>query len=130
MKLLPDIIDFVLCSEYVCQFCPKSYSSPSDLMTHLRSHTGERPFICLICHERFMRPSTLLGHVRLHTKPYECTRCGSTYARKQDLKTHQATHRKYDALIVAETLPAAEPATESSSSLVMIESDAGNVQLS
>ncbi|RKP40178.1 hypothetical protein BJ085DRAFT_5556, partial [Dimargaris cristalligena] len=47
-----------------CNRCTTSFTRPSRLATHLRSHTGERPFVCEHCQRSF----TTASNLRRHTK--------------------------------------------------------------
>lgn len=35
--------------KYKCKFCEKSFHQSHHLITHERTHTGQRPFLCDIC---------------------------------------------------------------------------------
>ena len=51
---------------HACQHCPKSFKKPSDLVRHIRIHTGEKPFACDICGRAFTVRSTLESHMKTH----------------------------------------------------------------
>ncbi|KYO35392.1 zinc finger protein 236 isoform A [Alligator mississippiensis] len=57
-----------------CTYCPKSFKKPSDLVRHVRIHTGEKPYKCDECGKSFTVKSTLDCHVKTHTgqKLFSC----------------------------------------------------------
>ena len=49
---------------YPCHICGRVSNRPSDLVKHLRVHTGERPFECQFCQMKFKSSSALYNHLR------------------------------------------------------------------
>ncbi|NXM67072.1 ZN180 protein, partial [Serilophus lunatus] len=50
-----------------CPDCGKSFRWSSQLISHCRIHTGERPYECLECGKSFTHGSHLVTHRRVHT---------------------------------------------------------------
>lgn len=80
----------------VCGECGKQFRGRSEVIVHVRTHTGEKPLVCKYCNKKFAHPSNLKVHERGHRgeKPYKCTfpGCGRKFAHSMSLKDHIYKH--------------------------------------
>eukprot|EP01028_Stygiella_incarcerata_P003505 TRINITY_DN1705_c0_g1_i1.p1 TRINITY_DN1705_c0_g1~~TRINITY_DN1705_c0_g1_i1.p1 ORF type:complete len:566 (+),score=132.84 TRINITY_DN1705_c0_g1_i1:204-1901(+) len=78
--------------------CDLPYSHDMNVKRLQRGHTAEKPFICDFpgCEKTFARRCDLLTHKRTHTgeRPYECTTCGKRFTTCSNLRRHEKTHKK------------------------------------
>ena len=47
-----------------CPFCPKKLQSKSNMKTHIRTHTGEKPFFCELCDYQCSQSANLKRHMK------------------------------------------------------------------
>ena len=83
---------------YWCDFCDRAFSKSANLKTHMRVHTGIKPFKCLEegCGYASADTGSLIKHMRTHTgiKPFRCTEdgCGFASATSSGFAVHTRRH--------------------------------------
>ncbi|XP_018010400.1 broad-complex core protein isoforms 1/2/3/4/5 isoform X3 [Hyalella azteca] len=90
----PHILSLVDPSFLQCPYCPYQTQWKHNLKTHIRRHTGEKPYHCHYCGKAFVCKTGLNMHVKIHTGEnlFNCSQCPYQTTQKQALKLHAAKH--------------------------------------
>ncbi len=72
-----------------CDQCFR-FTQRGNLESHLRIHSGFKPYRCDCCGKTFAQKGNLDEHRRTHTgeRPYVCEICGSAFIRRSEMKLH------------------------------------------
>jgi len=78
-----------------CTVCRKTFKTHSNLVTHMRFHSGEKPFACHLCNKPFTTKSDLKRHMKIHSidnKSYKCDVCGKSFRDSATRTRHYKIH--------------------------------------
>ncbi|XP_075730570.1 uncharacterized protein LOC142772259 [Rhipicephalus microplus] len=79
---------------FQCHLCPAAFFQKIHLAIHIRTHTGERPYSCDVCSASFSQKIVLVRHMRTHTgeRPFCCDHCDASFSHKDGLVRHMRIH--------------------------------------
>ena len=79
------------CKQVLCKICGEF---KTNIHTHMRTHTGERPYKCLKCNKSFVDSGKLKKHSKIHTneRAYCCRICEKTFNSAESLRKHMLMH--------------------------------------
>ncbi len=88
---------------YLCPFdyCQKGFKEKGNFITHIRVHTGDKPFVCSVygCNKTFITKGNLKAHMTKHIghSLYPCNfpACKKSYSQKSRYIIHLRTHNGY-----------------------------------
>ncbi|KAL7645693.1 UNVERIFIED_CONTAM: hypothetical protein RMT77_002570 [Armadillidium vulgare] len=81
---------------HICSYCKESFSTGYALKTHIRKHTGEKPYVCpnFACQKKCKTSGDLLRHIRTHTgeRPFKCEICSKAFSTSNIRNVHMRVH--------------------------------------
>lgn len=81
-------------NQHVCTKCVKVFSTRTNLIRHIQSHDGNKPYVCPECSKGFTQSGSLKQHMYIHSgeRPYKCTYCERAFTQGKSLKFHLRRH--------------------------------------
>ncbi|XP_033123729.1 zinc finger protein 507-like [Anneissia japonica] len=89
-----------------CDLCNAIFSSYSDVLLHLGTHTNATIFKCRLCDYVTTQEKQILKHETVHFTPpqqqksFKCVQCNDTFSDFAKLQNHMKTHNKNKELLM------------------------------
>lgn len=93
-KHIGKVSGFGAARRYHCTSCTYSTPHSQTLVSHMRTHNGERPYSCSECSKSFTQSSSLAAHRKTHstTTYFTCSLCGKQFKHAFTMKKHMRVH--------------------------------------
>ncbi|CAH2210127.1 jg24686 [Pararge aegeria aegeria] len=94
MNKIPKPCKTYLRNVFACDHCEYVAKKKNNLIRHLMTHTGVKPYSCNLCDYKSTQSLLLANHKRTHTgeKPYSCSYCDFKCGSNSSIRTHVKIH--------------------------------------
>ncbi|XP_024864700.1 zinc finger protein 182 isoform X2 [Kryptolebias marmoratus] len=87
---------------FICSICQAAFNRKQSLVLHTKTHSGEKPFTCSICQSAFKWRATFERHTRTHCgKPFSCSVCKAVFGKKLHYMEHIRSHKDVQQVLVS-----------------------------